>query len=107
VLRKQGFEYDRRWMLVDESNRFISQRTAPQMTQLLVSIENDGLHIKHKTNGGSIIIPFNAPPSGGWGVRGTVTIWDDTCEAEFVGDEADRWLYSYARYKLPFGLYAG
>ena len=85
---EKGFEHDRRWMLVDENHLFISQREAPQMTQLLVSIENDGLHINHKTKKDSIVIPFHTPPLGG---RGVVTIWDDTCEAEFVSNEADEW----------------
>jgi len=85
---EKGFEHDRRWMLVDGNNLFISQRDAPQMTQLRVTIENDGLHIKHKISGGSITIPIKFPPPGGGGV---VTIWDDTCEAEYVSNEADEW----------------
>jgi MOSC domain-containing protein len=85
---EKGFEYDRRWMLVDENNLFISQREAPQMTQLLVAIENDGLHVKHKITCKSIKIPFQALYSGG---REAVTIWDDTCEADFVSVEADAW----------------
>jgi uncharacterized protein len=83
-----GFEYDRRWMLVDENNLFISQREAPQMTQLHVSLEKDGLLVKHKSSDNSINIPFNVPPSAG---RGIVTIWDDTCEGEYLSDEADKW----------------
>ena len=58
------------------------------MTQLVVSVENDGLHIKHKLKGGPIIIPFDTPPSNN---KGTVTIWDDTCEAAYLSNEADEW----------------
>ncbi len=85
---EKGFEFDRRWMLVDENNLFISQREAPQMTQLLVAIENDGLHIKHKLKGNSITIPFDIPSSA---ETGTVTIWDDICEARYVSSEVDEW----------------
>ena len=88
LVTAKGFEHDRRWMLVDENNLFISQREAPQMTQLVVVIEYDGLHIKHKLKGNSIIIPFGPPPPD---QRGTVTIWDDTCEARYVSGEADEW----------------
>jgi uncharacterized protein YcbX len=88
---EKGFEYDRRWMLVDKNNLFISQREAPQMTQLLVSIKNEGLHIKHKIKGQFITIPFHAPPLGG---LGEVTIWDDTCVAEYVSNDADEWFTS-------------
>ncbi|MFI5138698.1 MAG: MOSC domain-containing protein [Sphingobacteriales bacterium] len=85
---EKGFEHDRRWMLVDENNLFISQREAPQMTQLVVSIKDDGLHIKHKTKNGSITIPFYSPGTNA-GVQ--VTIWDDTCTAVYVSMAADQW----------------
>jgi hypothetical protein len=85
-----GFEHDRRWMLVDENNRFISQREAPQMTQLHVSIENDGLKITHKINHDSISLPLHIPPLDNRGAA-TVTIWDDTCTAEYVNKKADEW----------------
>jgi len=66
---KTGFEHDRRWMLVDENNLFISQREAPHMTQLLVAIENDGLKITHKINGASFLVPFFFFPPLQGGVR--------------------------------------
>jgi uncharacterized protein YcbX len=83
-----GFEHDRRWMLVDESNMFISQREAPQMARMKVTIEDYGLKITYK--GDHLSIPFDTPssPLGG---RGAVTIWDDTCIAEYVSKEADEW----------------
>ncbi|MDR3695055.1 MOSC N-terminal beta barrel domain-containing protein [Mucilaginibacter sp.] len=97
---KTGFEHDRRWMLVGENNRFISQREAPQMTQLLVAIDEDGLKITHKINGESLILPFNTPPLGGRGAsRVVVTIWDDTCVAEFVGNDADDWFSQMLGFK--------
>src|SRR6185312_13187829 len=74
-----GFEHDRRWMLVDENCRFISQREVPQMALLQVAIQTDGLSIKHKINNASVIIPFGAA-----GPEVTVTIWDDTCLARYI-----------------------
>jgi uncharacterized protein YcbX len=89
-LTERGFELDRRWMLVDENNLFISQREAPQMTQFVVSIEGHELRVKHKSTQNSINIPLiMPPPSAGRGV--SVTVWDDTCAAEFVSDEIDNW----------------
>ncbi len=85
---EKGFEHDRRWMLVDENNLFISQREAPQMTQLLVAIEYDGLRIEHKLKGNSITIPFGIPSPD---QQVMVTVWDDTCKALYVSDEADEW----------------
>ncbi|WP_295667552.1 MOSC N-terminal beta barrel domain-containing protein [uncultured Mucilaginibacter sp.] len=94
-----GFEYDRRWMLVDENNLFISQREAPQMTQLLVSLETNGLKVTNKINGEFLILPFTASPSKGRKARTHVVVWDDTCYAEFVSDEADIWFSSMLGFK--------
>jgi len=91
VVAKTGFQHDRRWMLVDENNLFISQREAPQMTQLLVAIETDGLKITHKINGASLVLPFGTPAADGAHRATSVTIWDDICGAEFVSKEADEW----------------
>jgi len=84
----RGFEHDRRWLLVDAENRFLTQREHPQMALLQPTIDNNELRITHKINNSAFIISLKTPPSGG---RGTVTIWDDTCEAKFVSDEADQW----------------
>jgi uncharacterized protein YcbX len=84
-----GFEYDRRWLLVDENNCFITQREFHQMALLQVAIEEGGLSVTHKLNNDSIFILFNIP--GKQYEQVMVTIWDDTCMAEFVSEEADKW----------------
>jgi uncharacterized protein YcbX len=81
-----GFEHDRRWMLVDENNRFISQREVPQLALMQVTIEQDGLRVAHKIKGDSIAIPFKSA-----GSAVAVTIWDDTCAGEYVSKEIDEW----------------
>lgn len=87
-ITEKGFEHDRRWLLVDKDNRFLTQREYPQMALLQQSIETNNLIITHKINKQAIKIPINTAMSAN---RVTVTIWDDTCIAEFVSDEADRW----------------
>ncbi|MEO6978064.1 MAG: MOSC N-terminal beta barrel domain-containing protein, partial [Mucilaginibacter sp.] len=84
----RGFEHDRRWLLVDAQNRFLTQREQPQMALLQTIIENNELKITHKLNNQWFSIAMDTPPAGG---RATVTIWDDTCEAEFVSVAADEW----------------
>ncbi|GAC1550680.1 MAG: MOSC domain-containing protein [Mucilaginibacter sp.] len=81
-----GFKHDRRWMLVDVNNRFISQREVPQLALLQVAIERDGLLVTHKIKGNHIAIPFESS-----GIETTVTIWDDTCTGEYVSKEIDEW----------------
>ncbi|HEY8927910.1 MAG TPA: MOSC N-terminal beta barrel domain-containing protein [Mucilaginibacter sp.] len=84
-----GFEYDRRWLLVDEHNNFITQREYHQMALLAVSIEDSGLRVTHKFNKASVFVPFNDASKEYEKV--VVRIWDDICEAEFVSIEADEW----------------
>ena len=52
----RGFEYDRRWMLVDENNIFLTQRLVPEMTQLPLSLEKEGIRITNKANGDSFLV---------------------------------------------------
>jgi len=84
---ERGFEHDRRWMLVDENNRFLSQREAPKMALLKVELQDDGLLISSGLSGGSVLAPYkpviNEPCK--------VTVWDDTCNAQYVSIEADEW----------------
>ena len=85
MVTKTGFEHDRRWMLVDESNIFITQREVPQMALMKVKIEGDGLSVTYHSE--RLLIPFRASTNR----REPVTIWDDTCTAEYVSKEADSW----------------
>ncbi len=44
----RGFEYDRRWMLIDENNKFISQRTVPELALILTQLEDDKILLSHR-----------------------------------------------------------
>lgn len=83
----RGLEHDRRWMLIDQNNRFISQREFAQMALLKVEINTEGLHVSHKINKESIMIPFEPQTTE----TCEVTVWDDTCPAVYVSGEADAW----------------
>jgi uncharacterized protein len=88
TLSDRGFQYDRRWMLVDDNNEFLTQREYPQMALLQTAITKEGILVSHKNNGAeNIRIPFT--PSTNKII--IVKIWDDSCEATPVSDEIDRW----------------
>jgi len=89
LVTSRGFEHDRRWLLVDENNCFITQREHYQMALLQVAIEDKGLRTTHKVSRKSLFIPFYVP--GHEYEQAMVKIWDDTCAAEFVSAEADKW----------------
>jgi uncharacterized protein YcbX len=83
----RGFVYDRRWMLVDNNNRFLSQREFAHMALLKVSIGENGLLVRHSISRKQTAIPFN-PQTDEYD---EFVIWDDTCMGQYVGAEFDRW----------------
>lgn len=88
MVTDRGFQYDRRWMLVDENNHFLTQREFEAMALLQVELISEGLKIYHKKNIHSpIIIPFSPETNE----KANVEIWDDSCEAQFVSRIADEW----------------
>jgi uncharacterized protein YcbX len=87
LVTDRGLQYDRRWMLVDYNNLFISQREVHQMALLKPSLNDEGIKVAHTTKQSSFTIPFNTTKSE----FAEVTIWDDTCIGRFVSDEADEW----------------
>jgi len=54
---EKGLEYDRRWMLIDEDNEFMTQRIYSKMALFKVSMTNDHFSITHKAD--SLILPFH------------------------------------------------
>jgi uncharacterized protein len=88
-LTDRGFQYDRRWMLINEQNQFMTQREYPQMALLQTAITDDGISIFHMDNiHERITIPFCSPSEN----KFTVKVWDDTCEAVFVDNKIDKWI---------------
>jgi uncharacterized protein YcbX len=84
----RGLEHDRRWMLVDENNRFLSQREIPEMALLYVELTPNGLVVMHRHQPEEFIeVPFLFDAKE----TAICTIWDDECLAEFVNSEIDSW----------------
>jgi uncharacterized protein YcbX len=83
----RGFKYDRRWLLIDKNNRFLSQRELAVMALLKVTIITEGLLVTHSPTSDKILIPLIPQTSE----LCTVTIWDDICTAIYVSDKADNW----------------
>lgn len=95
IVEERGLQYDRRWMLVDEQGRFLTQREHPQMALINVSITQEGLFVSHKKNNSSIDIPFKPQTND----LLKVIIWDDLCHAIRVSKEADMWFSNMLDFK--------
>ncbi len=90
VMRK-GLQYDRRWMLVDEAGRFITQREHPEMALFKVTIDNGQLLVKSLTS-------TESPESISIDLIPTINkqhlkvkIWDDEVEAVEADPTHSRW----------------
>ncbi len=88
-LTDRGFQYDRRWMLVDTDNHFITQRECPQMSLLQTAIENDLLVIYPKDDTDDRLAISLQQETGR---ICNAKVWNDECMALYVSEIADEWL---------------
>lgn len=84
-----GLRYDRRWMIVDRSGRFVSQREDPRLGRIVPRLDEDGGRLLLRAPGaGELALPLRPEP----GERRVVTVWDDEVTALDCGDAAAAWL---------------
>ncbi len=91
----QGLQYDRRWMLIDEKGKFLTQRNDAQMALIKTAISKESLLVK-KEGFGTISIPLHEARSGH--VSGNenaplepIKVWNDLTEATDTGRETAEW----------------
>ncbi|HTH54844.1 MAG TPA: MOSC N-terminal beta barrel domain-containing protein [Cyclobacteriaceae bacterium] len=83
---EKGLEHDRRWMLIDEDNEFMTQRIHPKMALFKLSVINDQFSISHQ--GHSVHLPFH-PSVIGTSIK--AKIWDDVVEVFEVSGTYSEW----------------
>ncbi|MGH3088365.1 MAG: MOSC domain-containing protein [Rubrobacteraceae bacterium] len=84
-----GLAFDRRRMLVDEENVFLSQRELPKMSLIKPEINEDHLSIT-APDMPRLEVPFE--PEGS---RALARVWRDLVEVVPVGTDADRWFSEF------------
>jgi uncharacterized protein len=95
----RGLQYDRRWMLTDETGRFLSQREIPELALLGTAIEDTYLRVFWKKNPAEHIrIPLQFPE--GSLPETTTTIWDDTCRAQVLPTGVNDWFSMQLKQKV-------
>ena len=82
-----GLEYDRRFMLVDEHNNFITQRTRPELTRFQLHSKQDGFDVIDQSTQKSKFLKFSPLV----GFREEVQIWDDRVMADEVLEDWSAW----------------
>ena len=78
-VRDRGFAWDRRWMLVGEDHRFLSQRELPEMATIKAAVRGEQLVLTHRN--GQITVPVKPSETA---PKIPVTIWNDQVEAVFI-----------------------
>jgi uncharacterized protein YcbX len=81
-----GFELDRRWMLVGDDGRFLSQREHQRLALVRVQVEQDRLRLE-APGSPSLEVAFDRDA----GRFNRVQVWDDECAAVSEGDDAAKW----------------
>jgi uncharacterized protein YcbX len=79
-----GLAGDRRWLLVDEDGRFISQREEPWLARVVVSCGPRRIRVSAEGRTGLVIAE---PPAGAALLK--VRVWSSALLATAAGPEAD------------------
>ncbi len=87
VMEQEGLRGDRRYMLVDASGKFITQRTRPELTRFVLSESSHGFLVKDSTSGLEKELTWE-PALGSWI---PVEIWEDQLPAREVLEGWSEW----------------
>jgi uncharacterized protein len=85
---ERGFQYDRRWMLVDRAGVFLTQRTHHQMALIQVELQDNHLLVSSSINQAN---PIQIPLDFKLESQIEVEVWDDRMLANLVDPSFDQW----------------
>lgn len=89
-VESRGFQYDRRWMLVDKTGAFLTQRQFPRMALISVRLEKDELVVE-TLNRETLSIPIYFDSRD----RISVQVWDDVLYAIPLGEDVSQWFSEF------------
>ena len=98
LLIETGLEFDRAWMVVDESGEFLSQRELPRMALIQPKLKQYELVLR-APGMLSLHIALDSVEKAC-----QVKVWDDTCAAFDMGDVAAQWFTDFLMQERPIGL---
>jgi uncharacterized protein YcbX len=91
---KTGLLYDRKWMLIDTDDAFLSQRKLPKMALIKTTLTESHL-ILSAPGCDDLRIPLEPPVNQ----LAYATVWESTDVASLVSFEADDWLSRFLETK--------
>ncbi len=87
-VEERGLKFDRRWMVVDENNIFLSQRRLPAMALIRTGISGNKIKLTHKSK---TVPPLYLTADEYSGQQTSVKIFEKEVPAHFVSSVADEW----------------
>jgi uncharacterized protein YcbX len=90
TMERRGLKFDRRFMLVDASGRFVTQRQRPQMALLSTAIAADDLIVRRR-DGEVLRLPLQ--PEFSASIR--VKVWRSELEAGVADRAVNEWFSEY------------
>lgn len=87
---EKGLLHDRKWMLIDSNNQFISQRRVSRMALIKTQLTESQL-ILSTSSSHSISLPL-FPVDG---ENCLITLWKDQCHAKTTTSQANQWLSEF------------
>ncbi|MGH8130020.1 MAG: MOSC domain-containing protein [Steroidobacteraceae bacterium] len=86
LITPTGPEWDRRWMIVQPPDQFITQRSHPKLATITVAVGDRKLRLSAEGHSPLTVDVDHQGPSR------RVRIWDDECAGIDAGNEAAAWL---------------
>ncbi|MEM9219365.1 MAG: MOSC N-terminal beta barrel domain-containing protein [Cyanobacteria bacterium P01_F01_bin.150] len=91
-VQPRGLEFDRRWMVVDAKQKFMTQRKLPKMALIQVAIAATTLQVS-APNMPTLEVPLQQPETEENHL--TVEVWGDRCLALSTGAESQAWFSQF------------
>jgi uncharacterized protein len=92
-----GLRHDRRWMVVDPAGRLVTQRTHPRLALVRPTVLETSLRVEAPG-----VAPLELPLAPSGSVIVEATVWDDRCDALWLGAGPAQWISTVLR--SPCGL---
>jgi len=86
-IHAHGLAWDRRWMLVDAQQRFVTQRQLPALATVSVALTSAALVLSHPS-----VEPISISLAEPGGNLRLVSVWNDHCKALPESEAVSEWL---------------
>ena len=85
LIEERGLSFDRRWMLIDKANQFLTQRQFPKMATIKVEILDGVLRVSQGKDEKTISFKPRSEEMQ------TVKVWSSRCRAKIYESETNEW----------------